>query len=98
MVVRLVAIALCAVCGVLLSTARFRQWDNWNAKTQDHWWALCGWVFLGAYDTIENIVQNNAVGSRLVVLLLVAAVTLRALLRSGDLTAKSIRETKKEEA
>lgn len=94
---RVIAIALCALCGVFLSTSRYRQWSTWSPKTQDHWWALCGWTFLGAYDTLENLVRDEPAGGRLVVLYLVAALTLRALLRSGEVRSTAFREVRKKD-
>ena len=79
----------CVVNGLLLSTARFRQWDEWSDKTREHWWALSGWVFFGAYASIESLVTHVPGGSRIIVLLLIIALTLRALLRDGQLHARA---------
>lgn len=97
MVMRIACLVGCTVCGLLLSTAKFHQWDEWSPKTQDHWWALAGWTFVGFYGTIENMIQHNRGGSRLIVLTLVIALTLRALLRSGELRAQSVIESRKKD-
>lgn len=86
---RILCIFGCCVNGVLLSTARFRQWNSWSDKTKDHWWALGGWTFFGAYATIENIILDTPGGPRLIVLALVVAFTARALMGSGELRADS---------
>lgn len=96
LLLRLACIVACAVCGILLSSARFRQWPEWTQKTRDHWWALAGWTFFGAYGSIESIVQGNPGGSRIIVLTLICALTLRALLRSGELRARPALEKKKD--
>lgn len=92
---RIACVIGCCFCGLLLSSARFKQWNEWTTKTQDHWWALGGWVFVGAYGTVENIIQGNPGGSRLIVLALVIALTLRALLRPGELRAQAALSRKK---
>lgn len=79
----------CAYSLLLLSTARFRQWKDWTVKTRDHWWALTGWVFACMYGVIELLTRNVDGGSRLIVTSLVVALTLRALIRSGELKAHS---------
>jgi hypothetical protein len=86
---RIFCIGGCALSLLLLSTARFRQWDDWSVKTQDHWWALAGWCFVGIYGTVELLVSEVQGGSRLIVSALVVALTLRALLRTGELKAHS---------
>lgn len=96
MILRILILVGCTVCGLMLSTARFRQWDDWTVKTKDHWWALSGWVFVSFYGVIENIVQGNPGGSRLIVLALVVALTLRALFRSGELRADATIPGKKD--
>lgn len=88
-VLRCICILGCAINGLLLSTARFRQWDTWSDKTKDHWWALGGWVFFGAYASIEALIQHIPGGSRLIVLALIIALTTRALLRDGELHARA---------
>lgn len=88
-ILRILCILGCCVSGLLLSTARFRQWNEWSDKTKDHWWALGGWVFFGTYGTIESMIQHNPGGSRLIVLALVITFTLRALLRDGELQARA---------
>lgn len=86
----------CAYSLLLLSTARFRQWNDWTVKTKDHWWALTGWVFACGYGVIELLVKEVDGGSRLIVTSLVVALTLRALLRSGELRAHASYPGKKD--
>lgn len=87
----------CTYSLFILATSRFRQWDEWTVKTQDHWYALTGWVFACMYGVIELILQGNEGGSRLIVTSLVVALTLRALLRKGELKAHSIFSDKKDQ-
>lgn len=84
---RIFCILGCAWSLLLLSTARYRQWQSWNVKTRDHWWALTGWCFASIYGTVELLTNNVDGGSRQIVISLVVALTLRALLRSGELKA-----------
>ena len=86
----------CAFSLFLLSTARFRQWDEWTIKTKDHWYALTGWVFTCMYGVVELLLNNVEGGSRLIITSLVVALTLRALLRSGELKAHASLTGKKD--
>lgn len=81
----------------LLSTARFRQWKGWTVKTKDHWYALTGWVFACMYGVVELLLKDVDGGSRLIVTSLVVALTLRALLRSGELRATASLPGKKDQ-
>lgn len=90
LVLRIVCLIGCLASLYLLSTSRFRQWAEWTPKTKDHWWALTGWTFVGVYGIIEQLAQKNEGGSRLIVLTLVVLLTLRALLRSGELKAHAV--------
>lgn len=65
-------------------------------KTRDHWWALTGWCFASMYGTIELMLSKVEGGSRQIVISLVVALTLRALLRSGELRAHASFPGKKE--
>lgn len=94
---RIVNSAVAIVCLVLLALAFKKQRKTWNTKTHDHWWALSGWVFLAAYAAIENLVLDNPGGSRVLVQSLVIALTVRALLRRGNITAKPALDRHKEE-
>lgn len=95
-VLRCACVVACCASGLLLSSARFRQWSTWTAKTKDHWWALSAWVFFGAYASIESIIQDNPGGSRIIVLALVVMLTFRALTGPGELSAKSALYSRKE--
>lgn len=87
LILRMFCIAGCGYSMLLLATARFRQWNDWSVKTKDHWWALTGWCFASMYGTIELLLMRVDGGSRQIVITLVVALTLRALLRSGELKA-----------
>ena len=87
LLLRIFCIIGCAWSLLLLSTARFRQWSEWSVKTKDHWWALTGWCFASIYGTVELLTNNVDGGSRQIIITLVVALTLRALLRSGELKA-----------
>lgn len=89
LLLRYVDVLGCAACGLILTTSRFRYWGEWNVKTRDYWWALCGWTFFGAFDAIENVIRNDPAGSSLIIRSLVIALTLRALLRVGDVGSNS---------
>lgn len=69
----------CVVGMYILIRAATRQYGEWNFKTQNHWWALFGWVTLGLEGSIENLVQGNPPGPRTVIQTLVIAWTIRAL-------------------
>lgn len=77
----------CAVAMWFLASAAFRQWKSWNNKTQAHWWALFGWVFLGLEGAIEAMVLDTTPGPRVVIQTLVVAWTLRAMAIHEELKA-----------
>lgn len=84
---RVVNAAGCVLALWILADGARRQRGTWNVKTQDHWLALFGWVFLGFIGAIEAISRGLAVGPTSVGKLLVVAITLRAILRSGNVAA-----------
>ena len=90
MLLRIACIIGCVVNGVILSTARFRLWSTWSDKTRAHWWALCGWVFFGAYASIESLILHVPGGSRLIVLALIIVLTFRALIHDGELRSQAV--------
>lgn len=98
LLLRIFCIVGCTYSLFLLSTARFRQWSDWTVKTKDHWWALTGWCFASIYGTIELLLSGVDGGSRQIVISLVVALTLRALLRSGELRAHASLPRKKDQA
>lgn len=77
----------CAVALFFLFTAAREQWENWNFKTKQHWWALSGWVALGLEGVIENLVLQTTPGPRVILQALVVAWTLRALTIKEELRA-----------
>lgn len=72
-----------------LLNAAFKQWKNWNFKTQMHWWALAGWVALCLEGTAESAFLNIEAGPRTILTTLVLAWTTRALLIDDDLKSES---------
>jgi hypothetical protein len=74
---------------VFLLKAAYQQWPSWNLKTQQHWWALIGWVGLCVEGSLESYFLDVPVGPRTVLTTLVIAWTLRAILIDDDLYAKS---------
>lgn len=97
LIFRSINILGCVVALILLITAARRQWKTWNDKTQNHWWALAGWVALGCEASIETIVLNVEPGPRTVLQTLVVAFTLRALTIREPLAAEPVIPFKKEE-
>lgn len=87
-ILRIVNAITCAVAFVLLVRAAYGQWDDWNFKTQMHWWALTGWVFLCIEGSIESIILDAPAGPRTVFTTLVAAWTIRALTIQDKLEAE----------
>lgn len=79
LVLRILMIVGCVACLLVLATAHFRQWNRWNVTTRNHWFALAGWVFLGLYSAIENLIQGSPGGTRIIAGLLVVCFTIRAL-------------------
>ena len=69
----------CSVALFFLFTAAREQWESWNFKTQQHWWALSGWVALGLEGVVENLILQTTPGPRVILQTLVVAWTLRAL-------------------
>lgn len=87
-------------CGValwFLGSSAYRQWHDWSEKTQLHWWALLGWVFLGFEGSIENAWFHTVPGPRVIIQSLVIVFTLRALAHKGELRAQGIKPWKKED-
>lgn len=67
----------------------FRKYrKSWNVKTQDHWLALVAWVIVGFSGAIEAISRGISVGPTTPIKWLAVAVTLRALLRKGEVVAE----------
>ena len=75
----------------LLAQSAREQWNNWNLKTQSHWWALVGWVFLGLELSIEMLILDINPGPRTVIQTLVIAWTIRALTMQEKLEADAPR-------
>ena len=78
-------------CGIALGflfNAAHKQWSAWNRKTQQHWWALFGWVALGLEGALESLILQTEPGPRIVIQTLVVAWTLRALTIRDELRAE----------
>lgn len=84
---RAVNVVGCLVALYLLARAALQQWPTWNFKTQQHWWALFGWVALCVEGSIESVILDAPPGPRTVITTLVIAWTLRALLIREKLEA-----------
>lgn len=67
-------------CLFLMLRSANRQWKQWNIKTQQHWWALMGWVALCFEASVETIFVHIAAGPRTVFTTLAVAWTIRALM------------------
>jgi hypothetical protein len=74
---------------VLLLKTAYEQWSDWNVKTQQHWWALLGWVGLCAEGSIESYILNVSIAPRTILTTLVLAWTIRAILIDDTLHAES---------
>lgn len=80
----------CSVALYLLFTAARQQWDSWNFKTQQHWWALIGWVGLGLEGVIEALIMQTEPGPRVILQALVVTWTLRAITIRDELRVEPI--------
>lgn len=78
----------CSVALYFLFVAARQQWESWNFKTQQHWWALVGWVGLGLEGVIENLILQTTPGPRVILQALVVAWTIRALTIRDTLQAE----------
>lgn len=69
----------------------FQDWrhfrPSWNIKTQDHWLALVMWTLVGLTGAIEAMSRGLDIGPTAPAKMLAVAVTLRALLRKGNVEA-----------
>lgn len=72
----------------ILGLDAYRYRKTWNIKTQDHWLALVVWVVVGMSGAIEALMRGLSVGPTTVLKLLAVAITLRALLRKGEVVAE----------
>ena len=84
---RAVNIAGCLFALWILGLDAYRLRQNWNLKTQDHWLALAMWVLVGFTGAVEGLLRGIDIGPTTMLKLLAVALTLRALLRKGEVTA-----------
>lgn len=87
----------CLIALWLLAITARNQYKSWSDKTQDHWWALFIWVFIGMEGAVESLILQTTPGPRIILQTLAVALTLRALTREGELRANSEKPWKKEE-
>lgn len=85
---RALALVGCAFALWILALDGYRFRKTMNIKTQDHWLALSVWVFIGGLGAVEAITRGLSIGPTGVLKLLAVALTLRALLRTGEVVAE----------
>lgn len=85
--IRLLNVVGCVFAFWILGLDARKYRKSWNIKTQDHWLALSAWVLVGLVGALEAIARGVSIGPTSPVKMLAVALTLRALLRKGEVTA-----------
>lgn len=81
---RLLNIAICTWCLIMLFV-RYREGrPDWNDKTIDHFYALTLWVVAGFALSLEGILRDSDFGIRLWFVSVAAIMTIRAILQRGS--------------
>lgn len=81
--VRMVSATMALVC-MYLSARRFRKFGHtFTPMMLDLWWVLNGFLFVTFEGSIEQILGMRSYGPRVVLILMVLLVCLRASLRKG---------------
>lgn len=62
----------------------FHQWSTWSRKTQSHWWAFFGWIFLGLEGSLESYLLDAKPGPRIVMATVVMLWTVITLVQKGE--------------
>ena len=80
-VARAINLIILGFCLFYLAKTFLASSQNWNRKTQEYWYAMNMWCLAGLVSSLEAIILDLQLSSRIILTLVAAFATLRAITR-----------------